>query len=323
MKLFQILLAMIAISCVGMRAAETGPRSCPRLPSLAPEEKLQLQTDGKAFMVRLSMGEYESAFSELFAKYAEPGRSAEADARKWTYDMGYLSEELQARCGDAIPGSFTFVGSLTAGGRILNLAYLLRHAWRPFPVVLDFSKIEDRWAMVQISTDPELSMEVMREFWTTVDPAYLTQRVPEAQSMLSATEACMAKWHAGNVRPGFAQLVDQFGKGIPEKLTIEVTESIVLCVERRPSWRLGDSQGFELWDTSHMANDLLRITYVWFFAKKNSPVTFIFYRGEHEWSLFTVRLFDDARPDLKDSMTSSRVPLRPRAKGDLHPDATK
>ena len=177
MKLFQIRLAMIAISCVGMRAAETGPRSCPRLPSLAPEEKLQLQTDGKAFMVRLSMGEYESAFSELFAKYAEPGRSAEADARKWTYDMGYLSEELQARCGDAIPGSFTFVGSLTAGGRILNLAYLLRHAWRPFPVVLDFSKIEDRWAMVQISTDPELSMEVMREFWTTVDPAYLTQEV--------------------------------------------------------------------------------------------------------------------------------------------------
>lgn len=262
------------------------------------EEASSLREAGDSFMRQFSgstsFREYQTAFESLLRRDDD---DLERTASK-AHELAAISRagltSVDSDIGPPDLAKFSFAGTRKVGPALLKVAYWRHHRLGPLPLVLAFTKPEQKWELSQIAFGSDLAGPDLEACWIHEKPAQLAQRIPAFPAIVASIGECMDSLVRGAPRAAFETLVQKWSGDAPDPTIL--SEALITGLEDARD--LGPATGYDFIGASRQSDMLCRLVLTLRYGKKHAPISFRFYRAGETWLLWEVSIFDEATRDL-------------------------
>ncbi len=271
------------------------------------EEATSLREAGDSFMRQFSgstsFGEYQAAFESLLRRDDDDMERTASKAHELAAISRAGLTSADSDIGPPVLGKFTFAGSRKVGPALLKLAYWRHHRLGPMPLVLAFTKPEEKWGLSQVGFGGDLAGPDLEACWVYEKPVQLARRIPAFPEITASIGECMDSLVKGKPRTAFETLVKKWSGDAPDPTIL--SEALITGLENARD--LGPVTGYKFIGTSRQSDMLCRLVLTLRFGKKHAPVSFRFYRPGETWLLWKVSMFDEATRDLTDQTVTTQA----------------
>jgi len=286
------LCALVAMGAEGARASEL-----PTRPRVSEETMTKLRRLSDAYMLDFSIGEYSRATKRL-GRALGLNEGIEDEAER--LEQLFLARDPLGFGGSPIDGRFLFVGSSEIGNRKIKFIYLDQRSLGSCVVVISFIKPGDSW-LARFAFGSAGAGADLKPFWVVDEPKTLAQVIPDLPKLLESTQDCMRGITAGEGRRALDALLDRHGSKWPPTFREKVMSSAITSLEHPPD-AFGKPIDYEFLGACRIANQELRIVYLWHFQKDNFhrriPVSFGFSRIGDSWHYKHLTIGEAADDDM-------------------------
>lgn len=198
------------------------------------EEAASLREAGDSFMRQFSgstsFGEYQASFESLLRR---DDNDMERTASK-AHELAAISRaglaSVDSDIGPPVPGKFSFAGTRKVGPALLKIAYWRQHRLGPMPLVLAFTKPEEKWGLSQVAFGGDLAGPDLEACWVHEKPALLAQRIPAFPDLAASVGECMDSLAKGKPRIAFETLVKKWAGDAPDPTIL--SEALITGLEK-------------------------------------------------------------------------------------------